>query len=299
MLSAEIIQKIRKIHIRAGRQVDSVMAGQYRSVFRGAGIEFEEVREYFPGDEVKSIDWKVSARLGRPFVKRYREERELLMMLLVDMSGSESFGTRENLKRETAAEAASILAFNAIRNNDKVGAILFTDKVEGYIPPKKGAAHVWRVIREMFAFTPAGPGTDIGAAVRFLGRVTRKRSIAFLISDFLEPDQIGIRAQTLKGLGAISRKHELIGMMVTDPGEFTLPGGGMVQMEDLETGERLWIDASDKAGREFFEKQMIAGCRMRMDALKRANIDCVEISTAGAVADALTRYFRMREKMRR
>ncbi len=299
MLSAEIIKKIRKIHIRAGRQVDAAMAGQYRSVFRGAGIEFEEVREYFPGDEVKSIDWKVSARLGRPFVKRYREERELLMMLLVDMSGSESFGTRENLKRETAAEVASILAFNAIRNNDKVGAILFTDKVEGYIPPKKGAAHVWRVIREMFAFNPARRGTDIEAAVRFLGRVSRKRSTAFLISDFLQPGEAGVPAHTLKALGAISRKHELIGMMVTDPGEFTLPGGGMVWMEDLETGERFRIDASDRAGRALFERESEKSRQMRQNALKRVDIDCVEISTAGSVADALTRYFRKREKMRR
>ena len=155
MLSPEIIKKIKKVHIRSARMVNTMMAGQYRSVFRGSGIEFEEVREYSPGDDVKSIDWKVSARMGRPYVKLYREERELVVMLLVDMSGSEGFGTTENLKKETAAEIASILAFNAIRNNDKVGAILFTDRVEKYIPPKKGSAHVWRVIKELFAFEPA------------------------------------------------------------------------------------------------------------------------------------------------
>ena len=181
MLPSELIKKIKKVHIRTGRTVNTLMAGQYKSVFRGAGIEFEEVREYAPGDEVKSIDWKVSARLGRPFVKRYREERELIVMLLVDLSASGRFGTREYNKQEIAAETAAILAFNAIRNNDKVGAILFTDQVERYIPPQKGSGHVWRVIKEIFGHRPQNTGTDIFQAVGFLGRVCRKRSVAFVI----------------------------------------------------------------------------------------------------------------------
>ena len=188
MLAPELIKKIKKVHIKTGRMVNTLMAGQYRSVFRGAGIEFEEVREYTPGDDVKSIDWKVSARMGKPFIKRYREEREQMVMLLVDMSGSGRFGTTESIKRETAAEIAAILAFNAIRNNDKVGAILFTDQVERYIPPKKGSAHVWRLIREIFTFQPEHTGTDIVAAVNFLARVCRKRTVAFLVSDFLAED---------------------------------------------------------------------------------------------------------------
>jgi uncharacterized protein (DUF58 family) len=187
MLPAEIIKKIKKVHIRTGRTVNTLMAGQYKSVFRGAGMEFEEVREYAPGDDVKSIDWKVSARLGRPFVKRYREERELIVMLLVDLSASGRFGTQENAKQEVAAETAAILAFNAIRNNDKVGAILFTDRVERYIPPQKGSGHVWRVIKEVFAYQPQHLGTNISEAVGFLGRVCRKRSTAFVISDFIVP----------------------------------------------------------------------------------------------------------------
>ena len=174
MLPAEIIKKIKKVHIRTGRTVNTLMAGQYKSVFRGSGMEFEEVREYAPGDDVKSIDWKVSARLGRPFVKRYREERELIVMLLVDLSASGRFGTRESSKQEVAAETAAILAFNAIRNNDKVGAILFTDRVERYIPPQKGSGHVWRVIKEVFAYQPQHRGTNISEAVGFLGRVDRK-----------------------------------------------------------------------------------------------------------------------------
>ncbi len=171
MLSPEIIKKIKKIHIKSGRLVNSLMAGQYKSVFRGAGIEFEEVREYSPGDEVKSIDWKVTARMGRPYIKLYREERELIVMLLEDMSASGRFGTTVAIKRETAAEIASILAFNAIRNNDKVGAILFTDRVEKYIPPKKGTSHVWRVIKEILTFEPAYTVRDIDQDVGFLGRV--------------------------------------------------------------------------------------------------------------------------------
>ncbi|MBW2366797.1 MAG: DUF58 domain-containing protein, partial [Deltaproteobacteria bacterium] len=181
MLPHDLIKKIKRIHIRSGRLVNNMMAGQYRSVFRGSGIEFEEVREYCPGDEVKSIDWKVSARMGRPYIKRYREERERLVMLLVDMSASGGFGTTDALKKEVAVEAAAILAFNAIRSNDRVGAILFTDQVEKYIPPQKGAAHVWRVIKEIYTFEPVHRKTDIECAIRYLGRVCRKRSLSFLI----------------------------------------------------------------------------------------------------------------------
>lgn len=292
MLSPEIIIKIKKIHIKSGRLVNTMMAGQYKSVFRGSGIEFEEVREYCPGDEVKSIDWKVSARLGRPFIKRYREERELIVFLLVDMSASGCFGTTENLKKETAAEIASILAFNAIRNNDKVGAILFTDRVEKYIPPKKGSAHVWRLIKEIFTFEPEYKGTDIRNAIGYLGRVCRKKTVSFLISDFLTQNY----SQQLK---LASKKHELIGVLLSDPGEFFLPEAGILCVQDFETGERFYFDASDKKTRHIFEKQKKNEYQKSLETLRAYNIDCIEVNTADSAADALTKYFCYREKRKR
>ena len=230
MLSQEIIKKIKKLHIKSSRIVNTMMAGNYRSVFRGFGMEFEEVREYVPGDEVKNIDWKVSARMGRPYIKTYREERELVIMLLIDMSASGLFGTKEFKKNEIAAQVASILAFNAIRNNDKVGAILFTDHVEKYIPPKKGTSHVWRVIKEIFDFNPQNKGTDINSALQFLGKAIRKKTIAFLISDFLFKDYSHL-------LKVTSKKHEMISVFISDPGEFLLPSAGICLIEDFETGK--------------------------------------------------------------
>jgi len=276
--------------------VNTMMAGQYRSVFRGSGIEFEEVREYSPGDDVKSIDWKVSARMGRPYVKLYREERELVVMLLVDMSGSEGFGTTDALKKETAAEIASILAFNAIRNNDKVGAILFTDRVEKYIPPKKGSAHVWRVIKELFAFEPEHKGTDIREAVAFLGRVSRKRTISFLLSDFLSPEPSETYIRRMK---SISGKHELITVMLSDPGEFHLPEAGILTVRDSETGQQFMLDASDASTRRGYHEYKTRDYAHTLQSLKNADLDCIEIHTAGSVVDALHRYFRIREKRKR
>ncbi len=296
MLSAEIIKKIKKIHIRTGRTVNTLMAGQYKSVFRGSGMEFEEVREYAPGDDVKSIDWKVSARLGRPFVKRYREERELIVMLLVDLSASGRFGTRATSKQEVAAETGAILAFNAIRNNDKVGAILFTDQVERYVPPKKGSGHVWRVIKEIFAHQPRHTGTDIPGAVGFLGRVCRKRSVAFLISDFILADGRDVVDRQMR---STARNHELINVLISDPGEFQLPPGGLVTARDLETGRLVKVDAFDKGVRRDFEARQRAAYDHIRGQFKMANLDCIEVSTAGSAADALTQYFRLREHQKR
>lgn len=292
MLSPELIQKIKKVHIRSARMVNTMMAGHYKSVFRGSGIEFEEVREYTPGDEVKSIDWKVSARMGRPYIKRYREERERLVMMLVDMSASGNFGTGETVKQEISAEIAAVLAFNAIRNNDKVGAILFTDQVERYIPPKKGSAHVWRLIKEIFTFRPDHPGTDIQAAVRFLGQVSRKRGLVFLISDFLADGYT-------KPLKIAAKKHEFIGIRVSDPGDFALPEAGLVLVEDLETGRTLWLDAGHAQTRRRYTTEKTAEHRKAKEILNAADIDCIDISTAGSVTDALIRYFRYREKIKR
>jgi uncharacterized protein (DUF58 family) len=296
MLPVDLIKKIKKVHIRTGRTVNTLMAGQYKSVFRGAGIEFEEVRDYTPGDDVKSIDWKVSARLGRPFIKRYREERELIIMLLVDLSASSRFGTRPANKQETAAEVAAILAFNAVRNNDKVGAILFTDQVERYIPPQKGSGHVWRVIKEIFSHAPQHTGTDISGAVAYLGRVCRKRSVAFVISDFLLPSGGAVVDRAMR---AVSRKHELIQMRISDPGEFELPQAGIVTVQDLETGRRVRLDAGHGPTRKLFAGRRAAAHRAVADQFKTAGLDCIEISTDGSAADALTRYFRLRERRKR
>lgn len=296
MLSPEVIKKIKKIHIKSGRLVNTLMAGQYRSVFRGTGIEFEEVREYSPGDDVKSIDWKVSARLGRPFVKRYCEERELVIMLLVDMSASGDFSTTHSVKKETAAEIAAILAFNAIRNNDKVGAVLFTDRIEKYIPPKKGSAHVWRVIKEIFTFKPEHRGTDIYEAMEFLARVLRKRTVAFLISDFLSADFDKPAATRMK---SAAKKHELISVLVSDPGEFYLPLAGIVAFQDLETKNIVYFDASDKRTRMQYEANRKTAYQHIIDTHRLMDMDCIEMMTNGSAADALTRYFRLREKRKR
>ncbi len=296
MLPAELIKKIKKVHIRTGRVVNTLMAGQYKSVFRGVGIEFEEVREYAPGDDVKSIDWKVSARMGKPFVKRYREERELIVMLVVDLSASGRFGTSENSKQELAAETAAILAFNAIRNNDKVGAVLFTDQVEHYIPPKKGSGHVWRVIKEIFTHRPQHIGTDISAAVEFLGRVCRKRSVVFLISDFiLPPGALTVDRQ----MRSVGRRHELINVLISDPGEFVLPPAGMVTAKDLESGQLVQLDASHGPTRQQYARRRQQAYETIREQFKAADLDCIEISTAASAADALTRYFRLRERRKR
>ncbi|MFP4388108.1 MAG: DUF58 domain-containing protein [Desulfococcaceae bacterium] len=292
MLSPDIIRKIKKVHIKSARSVDAAMAGHYRSLFRGVGIEFEEVREYAPGDEVKSIDWKVSARLGRPFIKRYREERERVVMLLVDMSASGKFGTGEALKQEIAAETAGVLAFNAVRSNDTVGAIFFTDRVEKYLPPQKGTAHVWQVIREVFSFEPEGVGTDIREALAFLGRVCRRRAVTFLISDFLDD---GYQRE----LKTLARRHELIGVRLFDPGEFELPAGGMPHVQELETGEWVWIDAGNGRTRAAWREAREAAGRRAEETLRSAGAPWLSIRTGEEAADALNRFFRTRGRRRR
>ncbi len=289
MLSPDLIKKIKKMHIKSRRQVDTMMAGQYKSVFRGSGMEFEEVREYTPGDEVKTIDWKVSARMGRPFVKTFKEEREVVVMLLVDMSSSGRFGTSGKMKIETAAEIASILAFNAIKNNDKVGVILFTDRVEKYIPPKKGSSHIWRVIKEIFTFQPEHTGTDIDDAIQFLGRVSRKKTVTFIVSDFVSKGY-------LRKLKIASKRHEIITVFLSDPKDFHLPKAGLLLAEDFETGKKFYIDSSDKQSQKQYKIQREKSYYSSLEALKKADIDCIELSTIDDVADALIKYFRYRER---
>ncbi|MCK5164424.1 MAG: DUF58 domain-containing protein [Desulfobacula sp.] len=288
MIPAHIIKKIKRIHIKSGRTVNSIMAGQYKSVFRGSGIEFEEVREYTPGDDVKIIDWKVSARLGKPFVKLYKEERESIVMLLIDMSSSLKFGTFSGSKLERAAEVASVLAFNAIKNNDKVGVIFFTDRIEKYIPPKKGSGHIWRVIKEIFTFSPQGQGTNISAALDYFAKISKKRSFVFVLSDFLDDGY-------LKSLRTVRQRHEIIGVMIYDKGSFKLPLKGIVTLCDFETSKELVFDGFNKKTREEFTSIRQTDHKKTLNLFSKAKSDVIELETSVSVSDTLLQYFRFRE----
>ncbi len=289
MIPAHIIKKIKRIHIKSSRSVNNIMAGQYRSVFRGSGIEFEEVREYAAGDDIKTLDWKVSARLGKPFIKLYKEERESIVMLLIDMSSSLRFGTFSGPKLEKAAEVASVLAFNAIKNNDKVGVIFFTDRVEKYIPPKKGSSHIWRVIKEIFTFSPKGKGTDISQGLDYLAKISKKRSFVFVLSDFLDDGY-------LKSLRRVRQKHEVIGVIIYDKGSFKLPKKGIIAMSDFETGKQIVFDAFNKKTRKEFTSIKQKTHKTTMDLFAMAKSDVIELETSASVADTLLHYFRFRER---
>ena len=291
MIPAHIIKKIKQIHIKSRKTVNTLMAGQYRSVFKGSGIEFEEVREYAPGDDVKTIDWNVSARTGKVFVKLFREERESIVMLLIDMSASLGFGTHSGSKLEKVAELASVLAFNAIKNNDKVGVIFFTDQVEKYIPPKKGSAHIWRVIKEIFTFAPQGVGTDVACALDFMAKISKKRSFAFVISDYLSPEYE-------KSLRLLNRRHEVVGMRVFDEGAFHLPCAGIVRVKDFETGEETLMDAGSKKMRQWYTDQRQKVHTQTESLFTKARVDLVDVTTDDSVSDVLTRYFMLRERRR-
>jgi uncharacterized protein (DUF58 family) len=291
MLSAELIRKIKRIHIKSRRMVDTAFAGSYRSVFRGSGIEFEEVREYAVGDDVKSIDWNVSARMGRPYVKLYREERELVIMLLLDMSASGRFGAAGRAKRDVFLETAAVLAVNAIRNNDTVGAILFTSGVEKFIPPKKSGGHAWRVIREMVAFQPALSGTDLAAACDFLAKAARKKTVCFIISDFLTD---GYHLALKRAAG----RHDIIAVNVVDPGDFVLPEAGIVAAKDLETGRPALFDCADPKVRRAYERRRRQQYVETNAGLKSAGADVLELRPGDSPADGLAAFFRQRERRR-
>jgi len=289
MIPKEILRKVRQIEIRTNRLVESVLGGEYNSAFRGRGMEFEEVREYQPGDEIRTIDWNVTARAGAPFVKTFREERELTVVTLVDVSPSERFGSGAQQKIELAAEFSAVIAFSAIRNGDKVGTILFTDEVEKYIPPKKGKKHVLRVIRELLTFRPESQGTDVEEALRFLAKVIRRRATVFLISDFLADN-------FEKALAAVRGKHDVIAVRTSDPREATLPDVGLVTLQDAETGEVVVADSRSARVREMFHSRS-AELRTRQDDLLRSlEIDQLEITTGKPYIRELSNFFRMREK---
>ena len=306
MIPREILKKIRQIELRTSRLVSETLAGQYHSVFKGQGMNFEEVREYQPGDEVRAIDWNVTARMNHPFVKKFVEERELTLMLVVDASGSGLFGSGEQSKRELAAEIASVLAFSAIRNNDKVGLILFTDEVEKYMPPRKGRRHVLRVIREILFFEPKRRGTDLSHALEFLSRVTAHRAIAIVISDFIDARPAAERGQkagpltagSLSALRQTNRRHDVVAVHIVDRYELELPALGRLMLRDAETGRVMEIDTSRKSGREAFARRQSGMQGELAKVFRSAAIDAIQVRTDQPYAAALGRFFETRERRR-
>jgi uncharacterized protein (DUF58 family) len=288
-ITKEQLKAVRKIQIRTSHLVTDMFAGQYQSVFKGRGMEFAEVRLYQPGDEVRTIDWNVTARTGVPYVKRYAEERELTVMLLIDASASTYFGSVRQLKSTLAAEIGALFAFSAITNNDKVGLVIFSDRVELALPPRKGNRHVLRVIREILSLQPAGRGTDIPAALEHLGRVTKRRCVVFVVSDFLDPNC----RQTLK---VAARRHDVIAVVLNDPREVTLPPVGLIELEEAETGSRYVVDTNDSRVRAAFAKTAAAARAERDRMLRSADVDAIVVDTEKPYAEALLRFFRMRER---
>jgi len=289
MLSREIIKKIEKIHIHTNYLVNDIFAGEYESSFKGRGMEFEEVREYAPGDEIRSIDWNVTARMGRPFVKEFREERELTVMLLIDVSSSGLFGTVKEFKNEVAAELGAILAFAATKSNDKVGLIIFTDTVEKFIPPQKGRNHVWRVIREVIGHQPQKTNTDIKMALDFLNRVLNRRAVCFLISDFISEGYE-------KSLRITNKKHDLIAVSIADPRERELPSIGLIELEDAETGETILVDTADRSIREGFKTLNEKSTRVRNELFRSMGVDYIHIQTDRSLIDPIMKFFLLRER---
>jgi uncharacterized protein (DUF58 family) len=313
MIPREILKKIRQIEIRTNRLVSETLAGQYHSVFKGQGMNFEEVREYQPGDEVRAIDWNVTARMNHPFVKKFVEERELTLMLLVDLSGSGLFGSGEQSKRELAAEIASVLAFSAIRNNDKVGLILFTDEVEKFMPPRKGKKHVLRVIREILFSEPKRRGTDLNCALEFLVRVTPHRAIAVILSDFLEPgtaspiprlrpgaagETKNLAQASYTALRQANRRHDVVAVQIADRFEQELPALGRLVLKDAETGEVVEVNTGDTRKRDAFARQQAVAQEELMRLFRSARIDAIQLRTDQPYGSELGRFFETREKRR-
>jgi len=289
MLPKEIISKIRRIHITTSRLVTDFLSGQYESVFKGRGMEFDEVREYQPGDEIRSIDWNVTARMGHPFIKKYVEERQLTVMILLDASGSSYFGSAKRMKSELAAEVSAVLAFAAIKNNDRVGLIIFTDRIEKFIPPRKGQQHVLRVIREALYFKPKQRGTDISAALRYLDSVTTRRAVTFVISDFFAKE-------FKKPLSIAGKRHDCIAITITDPREMELPNAGLVELADAETGKFFMIDTASAKVRQAYRSKSRRMTEDRSRLFASISVDHIDIRTDKPYIDELIKFFKMRRK---
>jgi uncharacterized protein (DUF58 family) len=288
MNPAELLKKARHIELASRKLVDAQLGGQYMSVFKGRGLIFSDVRPYEAGDDVRNIDWNVSARMNAPHVKQFIEERDRTVNLMIDVSASGAFGSRGATKRELAAELAAVVAFSAIKNNDRVGLYLVTDRVERFVPPKKGRRHVMRVISEILSFQPQGRGSDLAAGLDFLGKVTRRRSVVFLVSDFLT-------AGWERAMSIAARRHDVVPVVVSDPLEAALPAVGLLVVEDLETGEVVEVDTSGRAGKAFAAKAR-AEAVAREAALRRLDLEVVSLRTDQPYVDALVAFFRARAR---
>ncbi|MGA2708797.1 MAG: DUF58 domain-containing protein [Steroidobacteraceae bacterium] len=294
-----ILSGMRRLEIRTRRMVNDSLAGAYHSVFKGRGMDFDEVREYSPGDEVRTIDWNVTARAGRPFVKKFTEERELTIFLLVDISASGNFGSAALSKRDLAAELASVLAFSAIRNSDKVGLLLYTDRVERYLPPKKGRRHVLRAVRDILYHTPEGTGTDSVKALDIVNHVLHRRAIVFLISDFESAgDPAAARTALRRAMRQTNRRHDLIAVHVEDPHERELPNVGILALEDAETGEILELDTASAAVRRRFKEDALERGRRLVGDFRSEGVDTLQLQTDLPYLPALQRFFKIRERRR-
>jgi uncharacterized protein (DUF58 family) len=287
MDTRELLKKVRQIEIKTRGMVNQIFSGEYHSVFKGRGMEFSEVREYQFGDDIRTIDWNVSARFNHPYVKIFEEERELTVMLVVDFSRSGDFGSSNQLKNEIAAEICAVLAFSAIKNNDKVGLILFTDKIEKFVPPKKGRAHILRIVRELVSFTPTGSGTDIRQALEYFNHVTKKRSIAFLISDFIDEGYEKI-------LRIVSRKHDVIAIELSDPREEELPAIGLMKFRDAETNKERWIDTSSPTVRNTFASFWRERTAARRSLFIKSRVDAIPIRVDRPYVKPIVDFFQMR-----
>ncbi|HDH87535.1 MAG TPA: DUF58 domain-containing protein [Desulfobacteraceae bacterium] len=292
MIPKEILKQIRRIQITTSRMVTDVFAGQYQSVFKGRGMEFDEVRQYFPGDDVRSIDWNVTARTGEPYIKQFVEERELTVMFLLDLSASGYFGTVNKLKRQLAAEICSLLTFAAIQNNDKVGLIAFTDRIEKFVPPRKGLRHGLRIVREALYLEPQSKKTNISGALEYLSRVSRRRTVSFIISDFYDD---GFE----KLLSITNKRHDITAITITDPKEIDLPNVGIITLCDPETGNETLVDTSNQTIRRQFNENAMRIFEERLRCFKRINVDSVDIRTNIPYRKVLFSFFRVREKRAR
>lgn len=294
MSDNEILSKVRKIEIKTRGLSNDIFAGRYHSAFRGRGMSFSEVREYQPGDDVRDIDWNVTARSSKPHIKIYEEERELTMMLLIDVSGSRMFGTTKNLKKDIMAEIAAVLAFSASKNNDKIGCIFFSDTVEKFIPPKKGRSHILRIIRELINFQPKSTKTDIGQALKFLTNVAKKRVTAFVLSDFMDVDDVKKSVNFEQEIKLSSKKHDLVAIRVYDIREKEMPDIGPVEFQDAESGQSVWVDTSSAKLRESYARSFNTLNFIIDNALVKYKIDNVEVSTSDDYVKSLIKLFKQR-----
>lgn len=292
MLPSELAKKIRQLEIRTRKEVTDVLAGDYKSAFRGAGMEFDEVREYLPGDDVRSIDWNVTARQGRPFIKRFQEERELTVFFAVDLSASGYYGAGQTSKNDLAAELCATLAFSAVKSNDKVGLLLFTDRTELFIPPVKGTARAMRVVREVLGFRPQGTGTDLAGAVNFLTRVLKKRAVVFLISDFIGGGEYD------KPLRLLAQRHDVVALQLTDETELTLPNDGLVEMQDAETGEVVLVDTASRAVRDAFAAEAARRQALLTTRLRRLGVDQLALAAGRDFVHDLSAFLKRRTQRR-